>query len=494
MKQDIVPKKRRPAALAARLLLTLLLLLALAGCAAPAASVPGTPQNSVPGAAPAADEADALPAVPGGTLPQSSDVFIVDAMPKNAAFTVGTPGGSVFIWNGEPVGSSAAGDRDWLLDSAGREEPLWIRKTANEQDGTMTYALYTLDGRLLLDCGEHYPAGRLGSRVFLNALSGSYTCDLSTGEVFPEGYLIAVQPAEEGYYLLSGTYDTDNPPLLLNQELEVVRRFEGYDNAYTYQGGGYDLPGYIVLSRNDEPKSFLYSLVRDEILPGEFIAIVDGGQPMAIFSTGEGWILRDLATDEPVEMPDTGDYRRIYTVFTPQVKIYTLDGDLTPGLRYYLEYPGGVVSCVDAGPLPNGWYAEKPDGSVLMIGREGEVLGTLESQPNAMFWGSVGMHPGLRLRVYDTGGELFNRDGLLLQSEKEQLYLEQLSADRYAFSWTENGRFITNLLDADGGVILAGLDSISATGTPGVWAAHRGEEHGLMNENGDWLWSMDVSP
>lgn len=274
------------------------------------------------------------------------------------------------------------------------------------------------------------------------------------------------------------------PPLLLGPDPRTARQFDGYSGAFEYRGCGEELPGYIVLRRPDGGQQ-LYSLARDEILPGSFVDMVDCGEPAGLFETNEGWQIRSLADDEPLGEPDAGSLRRLYSVYTRQVRLYRLEGD---DETCYLEYPGGTVASPDAGPAPGGCYAQQADGSVLLIGREGELQGTLSARPGAAFWGSIGMRPGLRLRAWEDGCELLSRGGVLQLDGVQFASLEQLAAGRYAFSRMENGTQTVSLLDGDGGEVLAGLEALYATALPNVWRVQKGGETGLMNEAGQWLW------
>lgn len=463
-------KQYRHHILAALPALALLLLLAFAGCAAVPAAAPAQPGQT--------ETASPTP---------SADAFLVDALPEGVWLRVWTMNGSVFVRaDGRTSGGPYPSSR-WLLDQAGREDPVRVETEKGEnfyrgRQETL-FTLYAIDGTLLLECGRMSPSVLLGSLVFLNDVWGGaapFAYDLAAGEAVWKGYSYAGQPAE-GVYLLSGR--NGNPPLLLNEQLREVRRFDGYDSASVCQIWQEDLPGYIELSRKGSSETVLYSLARDEILPGGFVQTVDAGQPAGLFSTPAGWVIRDLASGKPLNEPAGGEFQRVYSVYTPQVKIYTLD--LAPGaihgegsadeasheegapeegpipfcgtddvppdiVWYYLEYPGGLVRCVEVGPAPNGWYAQRPDGSVLIVGRKGELLGALEAQNGS---------------------------------------LARLLPGRYEFYGTENS---TGLLDADDGGPLAGLDWIRPSGVPGIWSVREGRQCGLMNETGQWLWKLPL--
>lgn len=458
--------------------------LALAGCGAqPGSTGEGTAVPS-PSAGSKSPPACSSPA-PGGELPQSTSPRIVDVLPEDVWLTVNTRAGTALLQGGRQVAVSPGTAGGWLLDEAGREPPVRLESQAGQYEASHT--LYAIDGSLLLECGELYPTARLGSWVFLNSQldkPASHARSLDTGEIGFEGYYLqAMLPG--GYALLDTAGETTGlPPLLLDPEQGVARRFEGYSGAYMYQGCDAELPGYIVLIRPDRTEE-LYSLARDEVLPGGFVAMVDCGQPAGLFETDAGWVIRDLASDQPLNEPDTGSPRRLYSVYTPQVRLCRLEG--ADG-QYCLEYPGGTVLCADAGPTPNGWYAQQEDGSVLLIGRGGELLDTLMARPGAAFWGSIGMRPGLRLRCWEDGCELLNRDGVFYRSTAQYARLDLLAAGRYAFSRQEDGVPVYSLLDGDGAELLAGLDGLYATALPNVWHVQKNGENGLMNEAGQWLW------
>lgn len=385
--------------------------------------------------------------------------------------------------------------------------------TGEEQE--RQYLLYDLESNLLLDCGCLRPAGIFGRYAILGSwiitleggdswLEGQFV-DLTTGEVWQDDCRLSGE-VSQGVWLVTGIQTAEaaaSAPMLVNEQMEILHRFDGAFDGWTVTRDGARLPGVVQLAYHtgeDMAEHRLYSLARGGIFPGEYRGLVAGDAPIGCFAVGQEALLIRLDTGEeqmPPQTKDTWQQYRIqdawqqYTAITSEASAYYLAGEKGESRGSYLETADGVLSASKVELLPCGWFVYKTDGTILVLnpaGRQQETW-SLPTGCNVVGWPS----PALALLSWEGGWRLYNADGPCGEGSADTARLSAFGDGRYLLSTRQERNVTHTLLDAEGGVLLEGLDEIEATEVPGVWSVRRGDEVGLMDEAGQWLWRESVS-
>lgn len=508
-KRPAPPFAARAAAPRAALTAAALLAVLLTGCVGPTASGAAPAEGGTAQPTPAPSAAPAAEAyIPG---PQPG----FEKLPPDARFTLTYTDPDTLesetrlLQGGEmlPAGNS------WVADVITGETA--ARAERRTEAGEEQYLLYDLEGNLLLDCGRLQPAGIFGSYAILGRwiltqeggdswLEGQFV-DLSTGEVWQDDCRLSGE-VSQGVWLVTGIRTAEaaaSAPMLVNEQMEVLHRFDGAYDGWVVTRDWSQLPGIVELAYHTEEDTGdlrLYSLARDELFPGEYRGLVAGDAALGCFAVGQEEVLIRLDTGEVQTDPQTvdawqqyhgDDTRQRYTAITSEAIAYHLTTEKGESRGICLETADGVLSGASVELLPCGWYLRKNDGTNLVLDPAGRQLETL---PGAIGCDAVGW-PDRTLAVLcgEGGWRLYNTGGLCAEGSADSAWLSAFSDDRCLLYTRKERNAAYALLNAEGEMLLEGLDEIEATEVPGVWSVRRGDSVGLMDETGSWLWVESVS-
>ena len=454
----------------------LALALLLCGCAAvPAASAPS----------PTPDASDAPDAPEPLYVLYSGDTWDGVALRGGEVLARGNVGGVSDASTGLLTGYCVS-----TLDTSGGQ-PVYF------------YKLYRPDGTLWLDCGAQAPGLTLGrwvslsqGNVYNSFESTDCFIDPDTGEIrFAEDYYPAGAAAPGQYLLVSNRYEDPPPPLLVDEELNVLTEFTGWNYAYVSVHHPYlllnhsyeDETGYHYESTVYDPATGRYlDYANVHELPGGYCAMQypsdDPNAPLRY----------DILTpDGEVVVRDTTDR---YIFYSPVLQ--AVEGQSWSEVTLHGRLEG--QTCRSAGFMGDRIYVLLQSGELVWLDADGNELGRTMTHPDAR----VSDGDDLILITWSDTAQLWSAQGLLWERElgEDELFnfsplYSTVGADggaRYRLYHFFNGFSSTALLNERGEVLLDKLALLYTTSVPGVYQVRKGFDRGLMNENGEWLWRESI--
>ncbi|MBQ8647526.1 MAG: DUF5046 domain-containing protein [Oscillospiraceae bacterium] len=397
----------------------------------------------------------------------------------------------------------ARGDVGLTTDAAsGQAAGYYIRTPVQEADGpTYHYTLYRPDGTLWLDCGTQEPSQALGRWISLSSVgfyeATGHFIDPDTGETRLDSYYLVNETAPGQYLLASYAYEDPAPPLLVDEDLNVLTEFTSWTYAYVYAGDP-----FLTLSRSyEDEEGYHNEYALYDLTAGEFLNY----DPYDSATLPGGYLQVQRLSDDPEAAPR-------YDILDPDGKMVVRNTEerhvfYTPHLQAVENGAGDGITlhgacegevCRDIGMLGENIYLLFTDGEFRLLDAEGHELSRTMTHPEVF----TSATDGLLLLEWPGMAQLWSPDGLLWEQtlgDEEMIYLSQLYSAQGADGGTRYrlyhyyGTFSsTSLLDENGGVLLDGLSLMYTTGVPGVYQVRKGFERGLMNEAGEWLWSESI--
>lgn len=392
----------------------------------------------------------------------------------------------------------------WVTDTITGKIAARAERRTEADEGV--YLLYDLEGTLLLNCGQMQPAALFGHWVILGdkvrlqqdgeAWLDGQLIDLADGEVWME-HCYLYGEVSDGVWLVTGIQTAEAPapaPMLVNEQMEVLRRFDGAFDGWAVTRNWTRLPGIVQLvyhTEEDTAEHRLYSLARDEMFPGEYRGLVAGDLPLGCFSVGQEAFLIRLDTGEAQAIPQPEDAWQQYVAITSEASAYYFTGEKGESRGSCLETAGGVLSAAKVELMPCGWFVYKTDGTILVLDRAGRQQETwsLPTSCKVIGWPD----PTFALLCWEGGWRLYNAGGPCGEGSADDAWMSDFGGGRYLLYARQERDVTYSLLNEEGQMLLEELDEIGATEVPGVFSVRRGGEVGLMDETGRWLWRDSVS-
>lgn len=352
----------------------------------------------------------------------------------------------------------------------------------------LKYELYHADGSFWYDTGELYVTNVLGDYFFGDAPSKKYPClttycttdpsDPDSLKEAPRTYpcgndrcvLEVYQPTMQ--FSGSGIYVVDSQMNVLDQYTPSPSYLCLY--SFPRPDGEQD----VFLSWQDTTDAMI-NLRTGTVYPYLSGNIIEGGY--RVFRTlddrydlwdADGTILLRNCENEVVAYNDHFRVERgeNYTVFANGKPILTFPYDMMYDNFVYV--------------YGSNFFVYQPATKTFKrYGPNGEDLGT---EDLVQLWGCC-----------EINYECYFGDTLCPPERSDYLYCHYLydSTDLHMnvkrFVGARTNEF-KDLLDENGKVIRSGFSEIKATDYPGVYSARRGLLQGLIDKNGDWLWSEYV--